>query len=166
MSHSMRKLFIPFIVFTAFVSGIAIAQDKRDENEIVMVSTSDPDMVAATRHARSTLAEFLALSAKPAAGTSHFKLKVRVKDGADIENFWVTPFRPVGLGFEGTLANDPKIVRNVTAGQVLKFSQADITDWGYVRNGRQVGSFTVCVLFKKMPKEQADYYRKNHGFDC
>ena len=57
-------------------------------------------------------------------------------------------------------------MRTVRAGQTLKFSRAEISDWGYLKDGRQVGSYTVCVLFKKMPKDQADYYRRNHGFDC
>jgi uncharacterized protein YegJ (DUF2314 family) len=57
-------------------------------------------------------------------------------------------------------------VHNVTAGQELEFTRDDISDWGYTRNGRQVVSFTVCVLFKTISKEEADYYRENYGFDC
>ncbi|WP_244478742.1 DUF2314 domain-containing protein [Mesorhizobium sp. Root1471] len=51
-------------------------------------------------------------------------------------------------------------------GQNITFSRDDISDWGYTRNGRQVGSYTVCVLFKKMLKEEADNYRTNYGYDC
>ncbi|WP_457155848.1 DUF2314 domain-containing protein, partial [Mesorhizobium sp. P5_C1] len=69
-------------------------------------------------------------------------------------------------GFAGTLANEPQSVHNVVAGQELEFTRGDISDWGYTRNGRQVGSFTVCVLFKTMSKEDVDYYRQNYGFDC
>ena len=156
----------PALILMAFISSIGLAQQARDENEVVLVGTTDPDMVAAIRQARSTLDEFLALASNPPTGTSHYKLKVMVKDGVQTEHFWVTPFRVVNGGFEGTLANEPKVVRNVRAGQALKFSRAEISDWGYAKNGRQVGSHTVCVLFKKMPQEQADYYRKNYGFDC
>ena len=49
---------------------------------------------------------------------------------------------------------------------VVRFTRDEISDWGYVKDGRQIGSYTICVIFKKMPKDQADYYRKNHGFDC
>ena len=52
------------------------------------------------------------------------------------------------------------------AGQELEFTRDEISDWGYTKNGRQVGSFTVCVLFKTISKEEADYYRENYGFDC
>lgn len=123
-------------------------------------------MVAAIKHARTTLVDFLKLAANPPAGTDGYKLKVMVIDGAKTEHFWVTPFKVLPDGFAGVLANDPKVVRNVKAGQTVRFDDSLISDWGYTKDGRQVGSFTVCALFKKMPAEQAEYYRKNYGFDC
>jgi uncharacterized protein YegJ (DUF2314 family) len=108
----------------------------------------------------------LKTAANPPANTSGYKLKVMVTDARGTEHFWITPFRATADGFEGILANDPKIVRSVQSGQLIRFKREEISDWGYERDGRQVGSYTVCALFKKMPLEQADYYRKNHGFDC
>lgn len=161
----MTRITKLFVVAAALWATLALAQ-KRDESEVVFVGTTDPQMVAAIREAQATLDSFLALAANPPAGTEGFKLKVLVRDGSDTEHFWVVPFRPTASGFEGTLANDPRVVHNVKAGQLIRFTKEEISDWGYVRAGRQVGSFTVCVLFKKMPADQADYYRKNHGFDC
>ena len=147
----------------AALSGFA---QKRDVNEIVLVGETDPDMVAAIRQARAGLDEFLRLADKPPADVTGLKLKVMIRDPNGTEHFWVSPFRPVGDKFEGILANEPQIVRSVRNGQRISFARDEISDWGYVRNGRQVGSSTVCVLMKKVPREQADYYRKNHGFDC
>ena len=144
----------------------AAPSQARDENEIVNVHERDPDMVTAIKAARATLDDFLRLAASPPPNTSGYKLKVMVRDGADVEHFWVTPFEPTADGFAGILANEPRTVSNVRGGQLLRFSRTEISDWGYMKEGRQVGSYTVCVLFKKMPKEQADYYRRNHGFDC
>jgi len=152
-------------ILFATISSFAFPQ-QRDESEIVFVGTTDPDMVAAIKHARTTLVDFLKLAANPPVGTDGYKLKVMVIDGAKTEHFWVTPFKVLPEGFAGVLANDPKVVSNVKAGQVVRFDDYLISDWGYTKDGRQVGSFTVCALFKKMPAEQADYYRKNHGFDC
>ena len=154
------------ILVVFLVSAIAFAQDKRDEDEVVYIGTKDPDMIAAIRRARETLDGFLAIAADPPQNTSGFKLKVMVRDRGEVEHIWVTPFRALDVGFTGVIANEPKSVRIVKAGQVVRFTRAEISDWGYERDGRQVGSYTVCVLFKRMPKEQADYYRKNHGFDC
>jgi len=35
-----------------------------------------------------------------------------------------------------------------------------------VKDGKQVGSFTVCVLYSRMPQALADQYRREHGFTC
>lgn len=147
------------------LAGTAAGQ-KRDENEILMVGAQDKEMVAAIREARDSLDTFLKLARNPPPEVSGMRLKVMVKDPNGTEHFWVAPFKSTSTGFEAILANEPRIVKSVQHGQRLTFTRAQITDWGYVKNGRQVGSFTVCVMLKQAPKDQADYYRKNHGFDC
>ena len=89
-----------------------------------------------------------------------------IVDGNATEHFWVIPFERTATGLAGVLANEPKLVQNVVNGQYIKFSRDDISDWGYTRNGHQVGSFTVCVMLKKMSKQDADYVRSNYRFDC
>lgn len=153
------------LALSLVVAGTASGQ-KRDENEILMFGAENKEMVAAIREARSSLDTFLQLARNPSPEVTGLKLKVMVKDPNGTEHFWVAPFKPTATGFEGILANEPRIVKSVKHGQLLSFTRADISDWGYVKNGRQVGSFTVCVMLKQAPKEQADYYRKNYGFDC
>ncbi len=140
------------------------AEDRGDE--VVHVSNSDATMNAAIKEARRTLPDFLKLAANPPADTEGYKLKVKIVDGPRVEHFWVMPFKVAKGGFSGTLANSPQVVRNVRGGQTIQFKEADISDWGYEKNGRQVGSYTVCALFKQMPPDQVKYYRENHGFDC
>jgi len=135
-------------------------------DKVVGVARDDPDMAAAIAQARASLDEFLSLSDAPPAGTTSYKLKVEVNDGDASEHFWIIPFHKTASGFVGTLSNEPQVVHNVVAGQELEFTRDEISDWGYTKNGRQVGSFTVCVLFKTISKEEADYYRENYGFDC
>jgi uncharacterized protein YegJ (DUF2314 family) len=144
---------------------IATPQSKT-EDEVVLVGTTDPEMISAIKSARAGLPEFFKLAATPPAGTSDYKLKVKVIDGNAVEHFWVAPFKVLPKGYAGIIANEPKIVKSVKLDQLVRFDESLISDWGYTKNGRQVGSVTVCVLFKKMPAEQAEYYRKTHGFDC
>lgn len=136
------------------------------DDKPVMVAPDDTEMAAAIAKARSSLDDFLALSEAPPPGTDKFKLKVMVVDGNATEHFWVIPFKRAANGFVGILANEPELVRNVVFGQNIEFTKDDISDWGYTRDGHQVGSFTVCVMFKKMSKEEADYMRSQYGFDC
>ena len=158
----MRHIFLMLLLGSTF----ALGAEQRDVNEVEMVDADDPLMNQAIEHARATLDEFLSLAAHPPAGASNFKLKVIVRDKSRTEHFWVTPFRISSNAFSGTLANDPKVVTNVKGGQRIRFTREDVSDWGYEKDGHQIGSFTVCVLFKKMPLDEAAYYRKNYGFDC
>lgn len=162
MKRAVRTMLSLMLALAPIPAG---AQSQGDD-KVVNVARDDPDMAAAIAQARASLDQFLALSDAPPAGTADYKLKVAVKDGDTSEHFWIIPFHKTATGFAGTLANEPQAVHNVTAGQELEFTRDDISDWGYTRNGRQVGSFTVCVLFKTISKEEADYYRENYGFDC
>ena len=162
MKRAVRTMLSLMLALAPIPAG---AQSQGDD-KVVNVARDDPDMAAAIAQARASLDQFLALSDAPPAGTTDYKLKVAVKDGDTSEHFWIIPFHKTATGFAGTLANEPQAVHNVTAGQELEFTRDDISDWGYTKNGRQVGSFTVCVLFKTISKEEADYYRENYGFDC
>lgn len=158
-----------FLLFVALLATpVTFAAESSDErpDEVVMVSETDAAMNSAIERARSSLDEFLSIFNSKPEGTSGFKLKVELTDSNGSEHFWVIPFKQSGVGFEGTLANEPMIVKGYKLGQTIRFTRENISDWGYVKNGRQVGSFTVCFLLKSAPKEQADYYRDNHGFDC
>ncbi len=66
----------------------------------------------------------------------------------------------------GTLADEPYYVRNVTNGQRLEFERKDISDWGYIQDGKQIGSFTVCVVFKHMPAAEVQKFKDDYGFEC
>lgn len=151
----------------ALAPGSAGAQgaDQGDDKTVIFAA-DDPEMAAATAQALASLDEFLALAEAPPSDTDRFKLKVEVRDGDISEHFWVIPFRRTETGFVGILANQPEAVHNVVLGQNIEFTRDDISDWGYRRYGRQVGSFTVCVMFKRMSKEEADYMRDKSGYDC
>jgi uncharacterized protein YegJ (DUF2314 family) len=153
------------ILFVALMSPAALSQEK-SEDQIVNISSEDKEMNAAIRHARDTLDQFLEVLAKPPKGTSGFKVKVQVTDSGGVEHLWVTPFRQTWNGFEGTIANEPRLVHSVKYGQRYRFDRSAITDWGYELNGKQKGSFTICVLFKHMPADEVQTYRKDYGFEC
>lgn len=137
-----------------------------DENGVVLIANDDPIMNAAIAKAQASLDTFLATNAAPPAGTSGYKLKVKLTDSNGSEHFWVEPFSQTKNGFEGTLANEPEMVTGYKFGQKITFSRKDISDWGYEKDGHQIGSFTVCAAFHKMSAEEVNYYKTNYGFDC
>jgi len=152
-------------LLVAIVATAAVAQQKA-QDRTVMITSSDRAMESAIRQAKETLDDFLKVVAAPPKGASGFKVKVRIDDSGETEHIWVTPFRRTKDGFEGIISNEPELVHSVKYGQMYRFTRASITDWGYELNGKQKGSFTVCVMFTQMPKAEADSYRKDYGFEC
>lgn len=157
----MRKI-ISILGLLFLLSPIAQAVD----DQVVMIHSEDAEMNAAIARAQRTLDDFIRIKANPPKGASGFKLKVRITDPHGTEHMWVTPFKKTTHGFVGILADEPEIVRNVVNGQRITFTKEEISDWGYVLNGRQKGSFTVCVVFKHMPREQVQQYRDQYSFEC
>lgn len=154
------RLFASLLLCVPLLAGAAPA------DQVVHIASADAEMNAAIKHAQDTLDSFLKIVAAPPKGASHFKLKVRFSDDNGIEHMWVRRFTQTGDKFVGELNDDPEVVRNVSNGQTLTFKRADISDWGYAQDGKQKGSFTVCVMFKHMPVEEAKRYRQAYGFEC
>ena len=150
-----------YITFQSF-DGLA---DKVPD-QVQFVSEDDRNMNLAIAEARRTLDDFLYLSKNPPDGATNFKLKVMLSDNNGVEHFWFMPFEETKDGFAGVLANDPSVVKSVAAGEVYPFERDQITDWGYELNGKQIGSFTVCAIFKSMPNEDVERYKRDHGFVC
>ena len=144
-------------------SGITEAA-RRDA--VSLVATGDPAMEAARAKARAGVDGFLALAARPPAGTGKFAVKLAVRDGAQVEYFWISGFAPKGDGFVGRLDNTPRMVKTVKQGQTMSFRRDDIVDWMYVERGAMKGNFTACALLTQEPAaERADYMRRT-GLVC
>jgi uncharacterized protein YegJ (DUF2314 family) len=151
-------------IFALLLSSAAFAE--KAEDRTVLVEGEDREMLAAIGKARSSLDAFLKLHANPPKGASDFKLKVGIQHAHGTEHMWVIPFKRTETGFSGILANEPDYVTGVHAGQEILFKREEISDWGYEQDGKQKGSFTVCVMFKHMTKAEADAYRRDYGFEC
>lgn len=144
---------------------VATAQEKIDD-QVVMINEQDNAMNTAIKTARRTLNNFYKVVEKPPKGASDFKLKVMVSDENGVEHLWFSPFKRIEGGFAGVLVNEPNTIISMKYGEVYRFREKQITDWGYVHKGKQVGSYTVCALFKTMDKVVVEQYKNDHGFEC
>ena len=152
-----------------YVASPAPAQsvlEKIERDETYWVKGDDPDMVAAKRHARATLPEFLALARAPLKSTSKFAVKVAIRDKGIAEFFWITHFVENDGRFSGQIANEPDSVANVKLGDTINFGEAEIVDWLYLDGTRLKGNFTLCVRLKHAPKSEAEAAIKKYGLDC
>ncbi len=157
---------IKFILTLILLASTLSLADEKIGDQVRRIGGEDREMLEAIKHARSTLGGFLEIEKNPSKGSENFRLKVMLSDENGVEHLWFTPFKKIKGGFAGVLANNPETVKSVEFGKVYAFKQEQITDWGYELNGKQVGSFTICVLFKSMDPEAVKRYKKDHGFEC
>src|SRR5262245_21755466 len=116
-------------------------------------------MAAAVAKARTGLPAFWKSFDQPGPGEEHFALKVAVKDGEKVEHFWLVDVAREGDKIKGTIENEPGVVTNVKNGERFEFTESDISDWLFMRNGKMVGNETMRPLLKRMPTATAEQYR-------
>ena len=128
---------------------------------VIDVASVDPEMAAAIATARATLPVFWASYAAPKASESGHSLKVSfATSSTNIEHIWMMDVKrlPDG-GFSGRFGNDPCDLPGKREGDLAQFTEADITDWMFMRNGKIVGCETTRPLLASMPKADADAFR-------
>jgi uncharacterized protein YegJ (DUF2314 family) len=118
------------------------------------VSESDPEMAAAIAQAQETLPQFWQVFEARDHGESDFLLVVRITDKGRTEHFVITDFERRDGKTLITIRSDPKVVSNVRRGDRMEIPATDITDWRYVRDGKQVGLRTAKTLLKRMPTDR------------
>jgi uncharacterized protein YegJ (DUF2314 family) len=147
-------------------SAAQTVTQQAERDQLAIVAGRDPTMAAAMAKARTTLPDFLALSAAPKPNTETYAVKVAVHQGDDAEYFWITPFTNVNGVFSGTINNTPRMVKTVKLGETITFRQSDIVDWMYIDGGKMKGNYTACALLRSAPKSEVDEFKKRFGLDC
>ncbi len=167
----MEKLRLVLLSLVLVASHSSLAQslvDRAQRDELVFMADEDPAMVQAFEKARATLDDFLLTAQSPPPGTSSFAIKVGVRDGDDVEYFWITDFAETDGLFSGKIDNQPRLVKTVQFGQVYRFPKGHIVDWTYVdvSQGRMLGNFTACALLTKESPSDAQAMKERYGLEC
>ena len=137
----------------------ALAQ-KADGDPVIDFERGDASMNAAIKAARSTLDLFWAALEKP--GTTGGSLKVAIPvDTGGAEHIFLADIQRIGTGrYQGLIANNPVHLRTLRRGDVYQFTDDQISDWLYIRDGLMHGLYTVRVMLPRMPKQQAEALRQ------
>ena len=136
-----------------------------DRSPVIDLSSGNAEMNAAIAKGRATLPTFWASYDAPKPSETGHSLKGTVSrseeqwrahlDGRCEEN----RRRPLF----GRFANAPRDLPGKKAGEVALFTEADISDWMFMRNGKIVGGETIRPLLKSLPKADADALRARTG---
>jgi uncharacterized protein YegJ (DUF2314 family) len=150
------------------VSGgtvVAIVEDLVARVEVMVSIGADlvdePDMAAASRKARETLPEFLALARAPRPSVTGLAVRIAIPAGDSNEYFWLTEFAQRGDKYAGRVIITPRMAKQAKVGQIVEFTEAEIIDWLYMEDGEMRGNFGACAVFKHLPS-----VRKHNGLTC
>ena len=129
--------------------------------EVIPVPETDAEMNAAIARARATLATFWASYDAPYSTEDGHCLKVQFTYATNrFEHIWMAEVKEMEPGrYSGRFANDPRDLPGKHAGDAAEFTEADITDWMFLRNDKIVGGETMRPLLKSMPKADAEALR-------
>ena len=147
-------------VFGILTIGPAPEVSAEDRSPIVDVRTGDPEMNAAIARARGTLPTFWASYESPKPSEAGHSLKVHFLTRRGGEHIWMAEVKKKPDGtYTGLFANEPRDLPGKRAGDLVKFTEADISDWMFMRNGKIVGGETIKPTLKSLPKADADALR-------
>ncbi|GIW96211.1 MAG: hypothetical protein KatS3mg110_4252 [Pirellulaceae bacterium] len=125
----------------------------RSMPDTLFTEFNEQEMEAAIARAKAEVDEFIVELSNPT-GTHH-SVKVPIRDGETVEHFWMVDVVYRDGYFEGTIDNDPGLVRNVTRGQRWRARKEEISDWMYLKDGKMYGNYTVRPLLGNLPPEEA-----------
>jgi uncharacterized protein YegJ (DUF2314 family) len=151
------KIFF-FTLLSASIAFVGCSKSGKSDKTIG-VKADDVEMNAAMAKARETLPQFWQEFNHPAQGEMNFCLKVRIRDGKEVEHFWVANLEKKDEKTFGLINNDPDLVHNVKLGDRIEIPDTDISDWTYMRDGKIVGNYTLRVLFKQMSADEVQKYK-------
>jgi uncharacterized protein YegJ (DUF2314 family) len=136
----------------------------KSPDRVIHVSENDPKMNAAIDKARASVGTFIAALQSPKPGQTGFNVKKKFEDGGKVEHIWLDQVTYDGTNFEGIIANDPEMVKNVKVGQKATVAPAEVSDWMYIENGKLVGGETVRVLLEGLSPAERDKFKKSVDF--
>lgn len=126
-------------------------------------------MRKAFQKASESLDQFLLKAKADSPDHTGFALKVAIRQGGNIEYFWVNKFASTNANsFEGEIANEPRRVKSVKMGERYSFGRNQIVDWIYIDKVQKqmVGNFTLCALLTKESAQEAEAMKKRFKLDC
>jgi len=138
-------------------------EERRMQNPVPLEET-DPALIEASKKARATLGEFIAMLGKPKPTISYFALKVKLEEKETVEYLWLNFVTYDGKAFTGNIANDAVTLRTYSFGQTVVVPPDRVLDWMIIDDGYLVGGTTLRVLRDRLSESQKKVFDERGGF--
>lgn len=155
----MRLALASAVAAALLAAPISIAQDL-----VAAVAADDPEVNAARDRAREMLPYFWEAMEAGRPNEGGFSIKAALPTPDDsVEHIWVSDLVRADGSIEGLLANEPVNLPGLKLGQAVTFTEGQVTDWGFERDGLLIGHYTTRLLLEQASKEEAAYIRSILG---
>lgn len=95
----------------------------------------------------------------------NYSVKMAFKSFTEEEHIWLDNLRYDNSNtLIGFLANEPKKLSHIKAGDQLKVVFEDVVDWMYLRDDVLYGGYTIKAVREKMTDDQKAAFDKKSGF--
>ncbi|MCL2755309.1 MAG: DUF2314 domain-containing protein [Oscillospiraceae bacterium] len=104
----------------------------------------------------------------PALDLAIVKVEFRQDDlptGAEIEFMWIGDIDFDGVTVKGVLMNEPHVLTNVKAGDVVKIPVEEICDWMFATRGKAYGGFTIHAVRDTLSESEKTEHDNAWGLD-
>jgi uncharacterized protein YegJ (DUF2314 family) len=126
--------------------------------ETVQLDRAEEEITRIAEDARNTLSIFFRHVTGTGKGEHSFYVKYpfTVYDEGDVvtEQLWLSGIYFKNGAYYGKLANNPRYLHNMKAGDTVTFSADSVTDWMYIRNGKIIGGYSIKYLLEKIPEDR------------
>jgi uncharacterized protein YegJ (DUF2314 family) len=135
------------------------AFNKATQMPVLDADNKAAELQAATTAARKRWPEFVqAFQNRQKQGPDSFNVLFSFREGDQTESMWVEVTELKGNVVEGTLANEPALLRKLKSGAFVRRNADEIADWIYTDSstGQLVGGFLVEILTRQTDDNSPD----------
>ena len=156
MMRRMISTFALVLALAAWAPHAPAFAQSGDEPPLMEFSNEDARMNAAVAEAKRTLPMFWRRFQNGDGRDFSLKAFFDAPNGGR-EHLWFSDIRREGGRITGVLSNQPAWVTGMNRGDRISFTEDQISDWSYEKNGRLWGGFTLRVMLTKLePNEAAE----------
>ena len=139
---------------------------REGQPDVINVGDQDAEMNAAISQARQTTDKFLRTLASQKPNQTDFSVKrsYPTKDGSGNEHIWISHLSYDGKLLQGTISDEPVNISNLKLNDPVSFPPVELSDWMYLEDEKVVGGYTIRVLRKHMPVDEAADFDRHLQF--
>ena len=131
-------------------------RESSEPSETAVWSPADDAlMLAATREARASLADFWVKYEARDPSRSRYSVKIGLPTRhGGVEHIWGSVVRRSGDKTTARIDNEPEDLADVKFGDEITVDHAAISDWMYLKDGKLYGSFTTRAMLSRVSAAQ------------